>query len=237
MGKRLKIVWASLHTGYLATGLIAVVFSIFVRLGNPQPGVLNSLTLRSLVIDDSDLTAALVLGIMIVLSWLVGLYGAITGFAKGRRLTGGFLAFNWSLIAISIVTTIMGCIVWTVTLTPKRDFFAIWQAQPVATQAFLQETLNCCGFFGATAAGGFNAPTGFCAPVAAGTNNTAIAACVTPILAFEDYTLNNVFSVTFGFVAVQVALFLATCCMINVRVEEERFRLIDEKRGVKGGFV
>lgn len=60
-----------------------------------------------------------------------------------------------------------------------------------------------------------------------------------------------VFSLTFGFVAIQVALFLATACMVHLRNVEEvrvlvsstsltgtqRFRLIDEKRGKTGGFV
>lgn len=237
MGKRLKIVWGVLDALFLATGLFAIIFSVFVRMGNPSPGTLNSLTLRSLVISDMDLTAALVLGILILISWLIGLYGAITGLAGGRRLTGGYIAFNWSIVVVAVITTIMGCIVWYFTLQPRKEFFAIWQDQPQSTQQFLQDTLSCCGFFNTTAAGGFNAPTGFCSAIAAGTNTTVISACITPILAFEDYTLNNVFSVTFGFVCVQTALFLATCCMINVRVEEERFRLIDEKRGIKGGFV
>jgi len=174
---------------------------------------------------------------MTLISWVIGLYGAITGLVNGKRRTGGFILFNWSLVVVATATTIIGCAIWFFTLQPRKEFLAIWNEQPQATQQFLQDTLQCCGFLAANNAGGFNAPSGFCADVAAGTNTTAIQGCVTPILAFEDYTLNNVFSVTYGFVTIQAALFLATCCMINVRVEEERFRLIDEKRGLKGGFV
>jgi len=36
---------------------------------------------------------------------------------------------------------------------------------------------------------------------------------------------------------VQIALFLATACLRINKLEEERFRRIDEKRGTKGGFV
>jgi len=237
MGHKLKIVWTALDTLYLASGIAAIIFSVFVRMGNPASGMLNDQTLRSLVIRDMNLNAAMVLGIMILASWLISVYAAVTGLAKGRRRTGGFIVFNWSLIAVAITTTIIGSIIWFFTLQPRSEFFAIWNDQPQATQQFLQDTLHCCGFFNLTTAGGFNAPSGFCVASAAGTNTTAVPNCDTPILAFEDYTLNNIFSVTYGFVAIQVALFLATCCMINVRVEEERFRLIDERRGMKGGFV
>jgi len=237
MGRKLKIVWTTLDTLHLASGIGSFVFSVFVQMGNPASGVLNGQTLRSLVISDMDLNAAMVLGTMILASWLISVYAAVTGLAKGRRRNGGFIVFNWSLIAVTITTMTIGSIIWFFTLQPRSEFFAIWNEQPHATQQFLQDTLHCCGFFNLTKAGGFNAQSGFCAASAGGTNTTAIPNCYTPILAYEDYTLNNVFSVTYGFVAIQVALFLATCCMINVRVEEERFRLIDEKHGMKGGFV
>jgi len=237
MVRKLIYVWSALDGLYITSGLGAILFSIVVKSSNAAPGVLNSLTLRSLVISDMDLTAALVLGVIIALSWMVGIAGAVTGLKKGKRHTFGLLAFNWSILAAATATTLIGCAVWFFTLQPRQEFFEIWNVQSQATQQFLQDTLQCCGYFDATTAQGFTAPSGFCAAVAAQTNTTAVQPCVTPITAFEDYTLNNVFSLTFGFVAIQTALFLATCCLINVRCEEERFRLIDEKRGRKGGFV
>jgi hypothetical protein len=38
-------------------------------------------------------------------------------------------------------------------------------------------------------------------------------------------------------VVIQCALFLATASVRQNKLEEERFRKIDEKRGSKGGFV
>jgi len=136
-----------------------------------------------------------------------------------------------------MVTTIIGCIVWFFTLQPRARLFDIWNRQPIPTQQFLQDQLQCCGYFDATAAQGFTATSGFCANVAAATNTSAVEPCVTPLNNYEDYVLNNVFSLTFGFTAIQAALFLATSCLIHVRDVEERFRLIDEKRSRKGGFV
>jgi len=237
MGRRLKIVWGILDSLYLGSALFAIIFAIFIKMGNPATGRTAKHTLRSLVISNYYTNAAIALGALIIASWLVGLYGAITGMAKGKRRVGGFIAFNWSLIAVAAATTIIGSIIWFLTLRPRNEFFAIWQEQDLTVQAYLQDTLQCCGFFDVTVAGGFNAMSTFCSTFAAGTNSTAATNCVIPILAFEDYALNNIFSTCYGFVAIQAALFLATCCMINVRVEEERFRLIDEKTGVRGGFV
>jgi len=58
--------------------------------------------------------------------------------------------------------------------------------------------------------------------------------CSASILPHADYTLNNVFSTVFGFMAVVLAFFLATVCTVYRRQEEERFRRIDEKRGSRG---
>jgi len=123
MGHKLKIVWTALDTLYLASGIAAIIFSVFVRMGNPASGMLNDQTLRSLVIRDMNLNAAMVLGIMILASWLISVYAAVTGLAKGRRRTGGFIVFNWSLIAVAITTTIIGSIIWFFTLQPRSEFF------------------------------------------------------------------------------------------------------------------
>lgn len=85
----------------------------------------------------------------------------------------------------------------------------------------------------ATTAGLFQVTTGFCADVAAGTNDTAIFGCANTILAEADFDLNNLFSTIFGFTCIQSALFLITCCVINWRHEELRFRKIDSKRSIR----
>lgn len=57
-------------------------------------------------------------------------------------------------------------------------------------------------------------------------NTTAVQPCVNPIGTFEDYLLNNVFSTTFGFVAIQVSLVLITTGLIRTQMEEYRFTLV-----------
>lgn len=236
MGKRLIWIWSGLDFLLLTAGVLALIFSVVVRTQD-GPGTLDSLTLRRLVISNSQLNCGMILGIAIITSWLVSVVGIATALQRGRFNATGLVTFNWSLVAVLIVTVAVGSNIWFFTLRERLYYLAVWNAQSQTTQEFLQDTLHCCGYFNATLSGSFNAPTGFCASVAANTDTTAVQACVTPITIFADTFLNQVFSMTYGFVAIEIALFLASVCLIKVRLEEERFRRIDEKQGRKGGFV
>lgn len=237
MCKRLILIWSGLDALFFAAGLLSLIFSIIVRDQDGERGTLDTFTLRRLAITSTDLTTGIILGILIITSWLISLGGIATALKRGRFNSTGLVAFNWSLVIVAIVTVAIACNVWFFTLRMRAEFLVVWNAQSQTTHQFLQDTLQCCGYFNATSAGFFSAPGGFCAPVATNTNTTAIQACVTPITQFADTFLNNVFSMTFGYVAIEIALFLASACVIKIRREEERFRRIDEKQGRKGGFV
>jgi hypothetical protein len=109
---------------------------------------------------------------------------------------------------------------------------------------------SCCGYF---AGNDTLTVGGFCKDATFASLNTTTP-CVGPITAATDYTLNNIFSSVYGFGAVVTALFVASLCVINMvrcmpaarharrtltrgalqRVEEERFKKIDSKRGGRG---
>ncbi|KAI5480522.1 hypothetical protein MNV49_000675 [Pseudohyphozyma bogoriensis] len=230
---RLEISWGVISFLFLASAGVLIGIAQVWR-AQDDATVLGSHTLRKLVITDLDTTIATVLGVIIVVAFLVGLVGFFTsrGPGKGEKSTG-LVVFSYVLVATGIITVIMGSIIWFFTLTERNDYMEVWLAQSDATQAFLQDTLSCCGYWNATTEGLFTQATGFCATVA----NVTASPCVTPITAFADYTLNNVFTTIYGFTAVQVSLFMVTCCLIITRREEERFRKIDEKYGASGGFV
>jgi len=197
---------------------------------------LGAMTLRRLVLSDSLLSSAVLLGVLFIISCFLALPGYIS--SKGRDQHGAttklLAGFAGSLIFTGLATVIIGTVMWFFTLRERAAFETVWIDQNVATQAFLQDTLQCCGYWNATTAGLLNSATGFCSNIQ---NVTAVEPCVTPITGFADTLLNDIFSTVFGFMAVQLLLFLVTICVINDRHEEERFRRIDEKRGVRGGFV
>jgi hypothetical protein len=47
--------------------------------------------------------------------------------------------------------------------------------------------------------------------------------------AYDSFALNQLFSSIFGFAAIQVSLFLITCCVLNWISEDLRYRRIDCK--------
>lgn len=220
---------------YLAAGIVLIVVAEVFRMSDGSGSSLGKMTLRRLVVSDSDLTGGIVLGVMFLISFLFSIPGYITSKGHDERgaTTKGLATFAWTLVVTVLTNIVVGSAIWFFTLRERNEFYSVWLKQPAATQAFLQDSLQCCGYWNATAAGSFTVNTGFCANV----QNVTADPCVTPITSFADTLLNDIFSTIFGFMAVQVLLFLCTICVINDRHEEERFRKIDEKRGVRGGFV
>jgi len=213
--RTLNWVWAALDFALLAAGIILTAFSIVWR----APDLVRDLT-----ISHMDLNAGLALGIMLEISFLVSLF-AIT---QRKPLTTGLKALNWTLVADSIAIVIIGSIVWFYTLGERANYQVVWLEQTSSIQEQLQDKFSCCGYFNGTniALGG-----AFC------TNNATASiqpGCVTAITGAADYTLNNIFTTIYGFMAITLSLFLASLCHINQRLEEDRFRRIDEKRGGRG---
>jgi len=214
--RTLTAVWAGLDFALLAAGIISVVFSIVWK---------NSSLLMNFVLFDMNLTAGTILGVMFLSSFLVSLF-AIT---QRKPLTSGLKVFNWTLVLDSLAVLVIGSIIWFYSLREPTNYQKVWLQQSSDIQITLQDKFHCCGYLNATniAFGG-----SFC-----GTDNATASAhigCSSILVPKADYALNNIFTSIYGFMAITLSLILATLCHINQRVEEDRFRRIDEKRGGKG---
>jgi len=214
--RTLTAVWAGLDVVLLAAGIISIVFSVVWR---------NSSLLMDFVLFDINLTAGTVLGVMFLLSFLISLF-AIT---QRKPLTSGLKLFNWVLVLDSFAVLTIGSILWYYSLREPTNYQKVWLQQSSNVQIALQDQFHCCGYLNATniAFGG-----SFC-----GTDNATASAhigCSSILVSKADYTLNNMFTSIYGFMAITLSLILASLCHINKRIEEDRFRRIDEKRGGKG---
>lgn len=79
--------------------------------------------LRSLIISKITLDGVLALGVMVLASWLISLWGIFTGLQKGDRPNIGTLViFNWTLLICGVTTIVVGSAIWFVTLTPRSAF-------------------------------------------------------------------------------------------------------------------
>jgi len=213
--------WAFFSFCLMAAGTVTLALSIVWRRPN---------LLMNMVLSKSDLTAGLALGITLLISWVVSV-GAIV---QPTHVLGGLVLLNWVLLIDAIFIIVAGTFVWFYTLQERANFHTVFSNLSNETKVAVQDKLKCCGYFNSSdlsvVGGQFCANSTFIDE----TNNATGNFCVTPITAFADMTLNNVFSTIYGYMAIVILLFLATICIIYKRKEEERFRRIDEKRGGRG---
>jgi len=199
----------------LVAGALIIALSIIWRAPN---------LLRNLIISSMDLDVSLLVGVMYLLTVAL----AVGAIIQPNHVTLGFVILNWTLVLNSIVTVAVGTFIWFFTLKERNNYHVVYSKQTPAVMQGIQDLLQCCGYFNST---DLVVAAGICqVPATAAT----IQPCVGPITNSADYTLNNIFSSIYGFMAIITALFLSSMCVIKVRAEEERFRRIDDKRGGRG---
>lgn len=211
-------VWALLDVCLLAAGVVTIAMSVVWR----SPNIL-----LNMVISDAYLNSGLVLGIALVVTFLI----SIVAIVQRNRVTIGLVFLNWTLILDALGIVIIGTFIWFMTLRERDNFHQVFSKQTPAQRIAIQDKLKCCGYFNSSdlveIGGNFCVDSNFVNNV----NNATQNFCVTPITAFADITLMDVFTTIYAFMAVITSLFLASLCVINKRLEDERFKKIDEKRG------
>ncbi|GJE86797.1 tetraspanin [Phanerochaete sordida] len=223
VSKRIMAFYAFVDLWLLAAGLLSLIMSIVWR----TPNLMLSFT-----ISNSDLTAGLVLGIMLLVTFLISIFAV----AQRGHVTAGLVFLNWTLIADAIAIGVIGSFIWFYSLHQRNNYYVVFKAQSESTRQAIQDKFSCCGYFmpnDTTAIGGFCANQTFVDSLFNATA-TDTHACVGPITGFTDFTLNNIFTTIYGYMAIVIALFLASLCVIHQRNETERFKKIDAKRGGKG---
>jgi len=214
VSKRLMGAWVFLDFCLLVAGAVSVALSIVWRAPN---------LLTNMVFSKNDLTAGMVLGIAFIITFAISV-GAIV---QRNHVTIGLVILNWALILDALGVIVVGSFIWFFTLQERANFHALWAAQTKENRIQLQDQLKCCGYFNSTdfaeIGGNFCVDSTFIA-----SNNNS---CVNTITSFADHSLNNLFTSVYGFMAILIALFLASLCIINKRLEGERFKKIDAKRG------
>jgi len=227
VSRKLMGFWALFDVCLLAAGVISIVFSFLYR----KPDILLNMT-----ISNADLTAALVLGIMLVVTFVFSI-GAII---QKNHITMGLVILNYLLVLDAVAVLCIGTFVWFFTLRQRNEFHVIYQNLPASSRVFIQDKFSCCGYFNGSdsveASGSFCTATQIAATNALDPTdvNNANNFCVTKVTAFTDYTLNQIFSSCYGFMPIVLGLLLFSLCVINMRKEDERFKKIDAKRGGRG---
>jgi len=214
--------WAFIDFLLLGAAGMSIALSIIWRAPN---------ILMNLAISSEFLTAGMVLGIALAVTFFVSL-GAVV---QRNHVTIGFVILNWFLIVDAILVVVVGSMIWFFSLRQRSEFQKKWTALPAPDKIFIQDKFHCCGYFtvaDAAIGGNFCQNTTFTQSLTV--SNLTTNFCVSPITVFTDYTLENTFTTIYGFMAVVLSLLVASLCVIKKRQEEERFKKIDAKRGGRG---
>lgn len=217
VSKRLMGVWAFLDVCLLAAGVVSIVLSIVWRSPN---------LLMNMVFTTADLTTGLALGVALLITFAI----SISAIIQPNHVIVGLVILNWALVLDALGIVVIGTFIWFYTLQERANFQQVFLGLTTNQRISLQDQLHCCGYFDGTDGeiGG-----AFCQTAAFAQQNTTVN-CVTPITAFADTSLNNVFTTVYGFMAIIICFLLASMCVIKKRLEIERFKKIDAKRGGRG---
>jgi len=219
--------WTLVDVCLLAAGALSVAASIIYRKQD---------LLMNMVLTPSILTAGLALGISLLIVFAI----SVAAIVQANHVTIGLVILNYCLVAEAIIVLAIGSFIWFPTLTERAVFHDAWVSLSSQDRITLQDQFSCCGYFNASdtaeVGGSFctQPQIDFLSTLDLVNDNNAQFFCVKAITGFADYTLNNVFTSIYGFMAPVLCLLLATICVIYKRQEDERFKKIDAKRGGKG---
>ncbi|KAF0369748.1 tetraspanin family protein [Gigaspora margarita] len=199
---------------YLITGIImmSVSSSWLLTFGN---------NVRSAVLSKFLIIGGIIVGIVRVLTFLVGMIGFFAPFKR----RGLLIAHSISIIITAIALLILGAKVWFKTLDERNFFKDVWIEWKNGTRARFQNEFNCCGWEYPLS---YGVVSRIC-PDLQQANATMFGGCDDLLIRSGDLLSREIFTSLFGFMMIDVLTFLAVCVLIHVRKVEERFRKIEEK--------
>lgn len=154
--------------------------------------------------------------------------------SRDNAKTGGIRVYLASLFITFLITLTIASIVWFSTLRERNLFTLVWQSLTTNNKIFIQNDLKCCGWFNPTTDGLFSDElrVGFCQDpdlLTPDPDPNVTLGCIDKFDKKADTILNNTFTVSYGFTAVQFFLFIAGSAISKLRIQQKRFMRIDYK--------
>ncbi|ORX94382.1 hypothetical protein K493DRAFT_221395, partial [Basidiobolus meristosporus CBS 931.73] len=162
--------------------------------------------------------AGLVVGVITIISAIVGLYGSI--YPVRRKVW--LVTYSWLVVAVLVIELSLGALIWFRSLDIRASFSEKWRTWDPALRALFQETDNCCGYFDST---DYPAVSYSCRATETGLGDNW-PGCVDMIHIYMDNYLRNIYTALFGFVAVDVFALVAAVVLIQARNDQERYERI-----------
>ncbi|KAF2762395.1 hypothetical protein EJ05DRAFT_134 [Pseudovirgaria hyperparasitica] len=218
MPSKLMLTYFGVDLLFVGTGALILGFSLNSESDRrDEPAVDN--VAHKILLDQCPLTAGIVNAILIIFTFLVTLPAF---FVPTNRFW--LKLHGWLVVICAIFTLGLGLAIWFETLRTRSKLSTIWSNQAPLVQSLLQERFDCCGYTNSTVPPFLQDNT---------CQNSLVAAqkggCVSPFSANANGFLDIIFTALFGMVGLDVLLILCVAMVNRWRIEQQRYKHIDEK--------
>ncbi|ETN44084.1 uncharacterized protein HMPREF1541_10949 [Cyphellophora europaea CBS 101466] len=220
MEGRNKILWTFIGFEglYLACAVLHLIVPLTTRASLRRAPMIDNVA-SDLLLAHTPLTASLANSILMFIIFLMSLPAIFI-----QTNHHWLISHLWGIVITTFCTLGIGLRIWFETLETHKNLEPLWNSQEEFVQSLLQSRFECCGY---------NNPSLFVRDQTCPTAAVAaqLGLCMAPFGSFANQFLDIIFTLLFGFCAIDLLLLLATMCLIKDRKERERFRKIDMKLG------
>ncbi|KAF2027503.1 tetraspanin [Setomelanomma holmii] len=221
MPTKLMMVFVGMDFLFAGCGGLLLGFSLMSEQSLRNTPTVSNVT-QNLLLGQCPLTAGVVNAIFVFVTFLLSLPAL---FLPTNR--GWLRAQGWLVVICATFTLGLGIAIWIETLQIRKNLSVLWGRESPLIQSLLQQKFDCCGYVNSTTPPFVIDST---------CKNTLVAAqkggCIGKFSSFANRYLDQIFTAAFGIVGVDFILVLCVAMVLKYRMEQERYRHIDEKNGL-----
>ncbi|CAO2651153.1 Nn.00g094500.m01.CDS01 [Neocucurbitaria sp. VM-36] len=223
MPTKLMMVFVGMDFLFAGCGGLLLGFSLISEQSMRDTPTVNNVT-QNLLLGQCPLTAGVVNAIFVFVTFLLSLPALFLPTNRGWLRTQG-----WLVVVCATFTLGLGLAIWVETLETRKNLSVLWGRETPLIQSLLQQKFDCCGYVNATTPPFVQDSTCL---------NTLVAAqkggCIGKFSTFANTYLDQIFTAAFGIVGIDFILVLCVAMVLKYRMEQERYKHIDEKNGLNG---
>ncbi|KAH8730641.1 tetraspanin [Phaeosphaeriaceae sp. PMI808] len=223
MPTKLMMIFVAMDFLFVGCGGLLIGFALTSEQSLRNTPTVDNVT-QNLLLGQCPLTAAVVNAVFVFVTFLLSLPALFLPTNRGWLRTQG-----WLVVVCATFTLGLGLAIWIETLETRKTLSVLWGREPALIQSLLQQKFDCCGYVNSTTPPFVQDATCL---------NTLVAAqkggCIGKFSSFANKYLDRVFTAAFGIVGIDVVLVLCVAMVLKYRMEQERYRHIDEKNGLGG---